>query len=54
MNGALPPLPHMPSWRAAQLKAQGQPYPLPLPVTDYEKLTFRLLSKTQKVYRRAV
>jgi hypothetical protein len=26
MRGAIPPLPSTPSWRDAQLKAQGQPY----------------------------
>jgi hypothetical protein len=30
MSGAVPPLPNTPSWRAAQLKAQGQLYLLPL------------------------
>jgi hypothetical protein len=26
MSGAMPPLPNTPSWRGAQLKAQGQLY----------------------------
>jgi hypothetical protein len=37
MSGAIPPLPHTPSWRGAQLKkAQGQLLPLPLPTDSMD------------------